>query len=510
MNVLRSAIVVGAGSAGSVVTRRLLDAGVEVQLLEAGRSDENPAIHDLGRLGELWLSDDDWGYFTTPQRHAAGRKLHWPRGKVLGGSHSLNASIWVRGPHADYDRWVTEGAEGWSWQEVAPYFERAERWIGAEREGRGTEGLQDVSDEGYERMPIFEGIHDACVEAGIPHNDDYNGDDVEGVSWMQLTTRNGERLSSWRAYVHDRMDDPKLTVHTGVWVTKLLIEEGRAVGVLAEQDGEEREFRADEVILCAGSLDSPRILLHSGIGSAEHLAEVGIPLTHDLPGVGENLHDHLLVPIVFHATRREIAQRQTNQPVAQVHSWTTFRQGSPVPDTQPIFFALPMVPPGTEVPENCFTLQAGMVRPVSRGHLRLASNDPKAPLLMDPHVLEAPEDVASLLASMKQMREIGAQPALAEEWGAVEVLPGAEVESDDELIQYMREQVVTYHHQVGTCKMGPEADPFAVVCPKTLKVHGLEGVRVADASVTPSVPSGNTNAPAIMIGERAADFMLQP
>lgn len=508
MNAPREVIVVGSGSAGSVLTRRLLDAGVKVTLLEAGKPDENPAIHDLGRLGELWLSDDDWGYFTTPQKNAFQRQIHWPRGKVMGGSHSLNASIWVRGANADYDRWEQEGAEGWSWAEVKPYFEKAEHWMGDPREGRGAEGLQDVSADDYDRMEIFESIHEACQQAGIPKNDRYNDGEVEGVSWMELTTRGKQRLSSYRAYLHDRIDDQHLTAVTGAWVTRLIVEDGKVVGVEADVDGEEKEYRADEVILCAGALDTPRILLHSGIGPKDHLEEVGIEVKHELKGVGENLHDHLLVPVVFEATAKQMEERRENQPVAQVHSWTTFREGCEAPDTQPIYFSVPMVPPGTDVPANSFTLQAGMVRPNSRGTFRLASSDPKEKALMDPNILDKQEDVDSLMASIKQMREIGRQAALVEGWGAREVLPGEDVQSDEDLDRYMREWVTTYHHQVGTCKMGPDSDELAVVCPKTLKVHGLEGVRVADASIMPSVPSGNTNAPSIMIGERAADKVL--
>lgn len=508
MSAPKDVIIVGSGSAGSVLARRLLDAGVQVTLLEAGKPDENPAIHDLGRLGELWLSDDDWGYFTTPQRHAFQRQIHWPRGKVMGGSHSLNASIWVRGANADYDRWESEGAEGWSWDDVKPYFEKAEHWMGEPREGRGAEGLQDVSADDYDRMPIFEAIHEACEQAGIPKNDQYNDGEVEGVSWMELTTRGRQRLSSYRAYLHDKMEEGNLTAVTGAWVTRLIIEDGRVVGVEAEVDGEDREFRAEEVVLCAGALDTPRILLHSGVGPADHLGEVGIEVRHELKGVGENLHDHLLVPFVYEATAKEIEARIDNQPVAQVHSWTTFREGVEAPDTQPIYFSVPMVPPGTDVPANCFTLQAGMVRPNSRGTFRLASSDPREKALMDPNIFDRQEDVDSLMASMKQMREIAAQPALKDEWGAREVLPGEDVQSDEDLDRYMREWVTTYHHQVGTCKMGPDSDELAVVCPKTLRVHGLEGVRIADASIMPSVPSGNTNAPSIMIGERAADKIL--
>ncbi|GAA1420315.1 GMC family oxidoreductase [Agrococcus citreus] len=499
-------IVVGAGSAGSVITRRLLDAGATVTLLEAGGSDTKPTIDDLGRLGELWLSPDDWGYHTTPQEHALGRRIHWPRGKVLGGSHSLNASIYVRGARGDYERWVREGATGWGWDDVLPVFQRIEAYSGGASELRGGDGLLDVTDR-YPRNPIFESIHDAFVGIGVPANPDYNGASIDGVSWMQLTTRGGVRLSTWRAYMLPVAEHPALTVRTGAWVHRLLVEQGRVVGVEVEVDGRLEQLRADQVVLSAGALDTPRILLHSGIGPAGHLGDVDIPVVADLPGVGENLHDHLLVPFVFETTARPIPTRVEYEPVAMVHSFTTFRPGLDVPDTQPICFSVPMAPVGDDVTGTCFTLQAGLVRPESRGTLRLASNDPHELALMDPHVLERPEDVASLRASMQQVLEVGAHAALADEWGARLVLPhAADAVDDAALDRHMREWLTTYHHQAGTCRMG--TDERSVVDPTTFAVHGLAGLRIADASIMPSVPSGNTNAPSILIGERASDVLI--
>ncbi|WP_193128608.1 GMC family oxidoreductase [Gulosibacter sediminis] len=499
-------IVVGAGSAGSVVTRRLIDAGHQVTLIEAGGSDVNPAIQDVGRLGELWLSKDDWGYFTTPQAGAADRKLHWPRGKVLGGSHSLNATIWVRGAHGDYDRWEREGAEGWSWADVAPVFKRIEKTTVGDDELRGRDGLLDITVDGYRHNPVFEAMHEAAVAAGVPANPDYNGESIEGVGWEQLTVRDGERRSSYRAYVDPIKDHENLTIRTGVWVTKLLLDGDRVTGIEAEIDGATEQFTADEVILSAGALDTPRILLLSGIGPRDHLTEVGIDVQHELPGVGENLQDHVLAPVIAQTTTRDIPERDVNEPVSQMHHFTTFREGSDVPDTQPIYFDVPMVSEFQEPIPNAITLHAGLVRPTSRGTFRLASNDPHDVALLDPQILSTDEDITSLVNSVKQCREIAAQAPLAEGWGAVEVYPGPEVQTDEEIAAYARKNCVTYHHQVGTCRMG--SDDLAVVDPTSLKVRGLEGVRVIDASVMPSVTSGNTNAPSVMIGERGADFIL--
>ena len=508
----RHIIVVGAGSAGSVVARRLLDAGERVTVLEAGRPDENPAIHAMERMGELWQSEDDWAYFTTPQEGAAGRRLHWPRGKCLGGSHSLNAAIWVRGAHADYDRWEAEGATGWSWADVAPVFtriENVEESVG-EDDLRGREGLLDVTVSGYQHNEIFAALHEAAVQAGVPANPDYNGAEIEGVGWEQLTMRDGKRLSTYRAYLHPVADHENLTIRTGVWVTRLLLDGTTVTGVEVAGTGDDgaitETIEADEVVLCAGALDSPRILLLSGVGPREHLEELGIDVALDLPGVGENLHDHLLVPVIAHTAAREIAPPSPGMPVSQMHHFTTFREGSDVPDTQPIYFSVPMLNEGQEAPASSFSLMAGLVRPTSRGTLRLASADPTAPVLMDPRILATEEDVASLVASVQQCREIVRQAAVAEEWGAVELHPGPEVTADADIEDYVRRNAITYHHQVGTCRMG--TDEMSVVDPQTLAVHGLTGVRVVDASVMPSVTSGNTNAPAVMIGERGADFLL--
>lgn len=496
-------IVIGAGSAGSVVARRLADAGHDVTVLEAGGEDRNPAIHDPSRMGELWHSPDDWDYFTVPQPHAAGRRLHLPRGKVLGGSHALNAMIWVRCAPADYDDWAALGNDGWAWSDVLPVYRAIERFAGGASALHGAEGLLDVTDD-YPLDPIQESIVAAAVEEGLEHNPDYNGEHLDGVSQEQITVRDGRRLNTYLAYlkpVRDRVD-----VRVGCWVHRLLIETGdgnpRVVGVEFEQDGRVEQLRADEVVLCAGALDSPRILLRSGIGPADELTAVGIDPLVDLPGVGKNLHDHLLSPVIF-GTEREVGAPREGVSVTQSHLFWRSDPALDRPDTQPIHFSVPMYQDGMTGPGDGFSLMAGIVSPKARGSVTLSGPGAHDPLLIDLDALGHPDDLASLVASVRQCRRIGARPALAA-WGAIEVHPGAEV-GDDGLEDYVRSTAVTYHHQVGTCAMG--VDDRAVVTPR-LRVHGVDGVRVADASIMPTITTGNTNAPAVLIGERAAAFIL--
>lgn len=505
----RSAIVVGAGSAGSVIARRLADAGLAVTVLEAGGEDTNAAIHDPSRMGELWHSADDWDYFTVPQRAAHDRRLHLPRGKVLGGSHSLNAMIWVRCSPADYDHWASLGNEGWAWADVLPIYREIERFSGGASELHGDAGLLDVTDD-YPLDPIQASIIDAAVEEGLEHNLDYNGASLEGVSQEQVTMRDGRRLNTYLAYlapVRDRVD-----VRVGCHVHRLLVDETpdgpRVVGVVYERRGADGaaelvELRADEVVLAAGAIDSPRVLLRSGIGPADELAELGIDSVADLPGVGRNLHDHLLSPVIF-GTERPVGPPHEGVSVTQTHLFWKSDPALEVPDTQPIHFSVPMYQEGMEGPADGFSLMAGIVSPKSRGSIRLSGPEPHDPLLIDLGALSHDDDVRSLVASVRQCRSIGRRPALAAAWGAAELYPGPDV-ADDELEEYVRATAITYHHQVGTCAMG--VGPDAVVDPR-LRVHGVAGLRVADASIMPRVTTGNTNAPSVLIGEQAARFIL--
>ena len=493
---MKTAIVVGAGTSGAIVARRLADAGVEVTLIEAGGYDSNPAIHDPSRAGELWHSADDWDFFTVPQEHADGRRLHLPRGKVTGGSHALNAMIWVRGAASDYDSWERAGATGWGWNVVEPVYDAIEN------------DLLPVTDD-YALSPIQASIIDAAVEEGLPRNPNYNGGTLDGVSQQQVTIRYGRRVNTWMTYAQPIAD--RLTIVTGREVHSVIVDGGRAVGVRldaasdagSDSGSDSEDLFADEIVLSAGAIGSPVILLRSGIGPADELTALGIPVVVDSPSVGKNLHDHLLSPVIF-TTRRPVGPPRTGISVTQSHLFWRSRDDLEQPDTQPIHFSVPMWGDLDPRGDDGFTLMAGLVTPYSRGALTLSGPDVTDPPLIDLAALEDDRDVAALVASVRQCRRIGAQPALAEHWGAIEAYPGPDV-SDSEVEDWVRRTAITYHHQVGTCRMGADAE--AVVGP-TLRVRGIEGLSVIDASVMPTVPTGNTNAPAAMIGERGAAFLL--
>ncbi|MEH1013147.1 GMC family oxidoreductase N-terminal domain-containing protein [Micromonospora sp. CPCC 206060] len=495
-------IVVGAGSAGCALARRLVDSGLRVVVLEAGGADTNPDIGTPGRLAYLWFAEEDWAYHTVAQPHAGHRRLHWPRGRVLGGSSALNGMIWARGAAADYDHWAYLGNDGWSWADVVPVHRRMEDLDAGESALRGTGGPIHVMSQ-YRPDPIFESCIKAAQEIGVAVNPDYNSGELDGVSHTQLTIRDGRRQSAAVGYLRPIADHPGLTIVTRAHARRLLFTGDRCTGVEWERDGRTTTTHADvEVIVSAGTIESPRLLMLSGIGDATDLRRHGIDVRVDLPGVGHNLHDHLLAPVIF-GTSRPVGRSPDLSPMQSHLFWRT-RPGLPVPDVQALHFPVPMYQPGMAGPPDGFTLQAGLVRPVSRGHIRLGGADPHAGLDIDPATLACAQDVEALVDAVILCREMGAASALAGEWGAREVYPGPQVRTRDELRAYVRATAGTFHHQVGTCRMG--ADDQAVVDAR-LRVHGVQGLRVADASIMPAVTTANTNAPAILIGELAADFV---
>ncbi|WP_020673319.1 GMC family oxidoreductase [Amycolatopsis nigrescens] len=480
-------IVVGAGTAGSVLARRLVDAGARVLLLEAGGPATNPAIDDPLRMHELWHSTEDWDYFTVPQPSAAGRRLHLPRGRVIGGSHALNATIHVRGNPADYDHWAALGNTGWAWRDVRPVFERIE-----------SGPLRFHT--GFEPDPVQSAILAAAQETGIPFNPDYNSGRQEGVSTLALTLADGRRCTTASTYLTPVLDRPNLTVLSGAEAHRLLFSGGRVSGVRFARAGELLEASAEaEVVLAAGALGSPALLQRSGIGPADTLRAADVPVLLDLPGVGRNLQDHWLVPVIFSA-EREIRHRP-GLPHAQTHLFWHSGEGLPAPDLQPLHFSVPLYEPWMSGPPNGFSLMAGLVRPAGTGTVAITGPDPAHELHIDPGVLAAESDLTRLVAAVRLCQEIGHAPALWE-WGADERYPGRA-----DLTDYVRRAVLTYHHQAGTCRMGVHED--AVVGPDLL-VRGIDGLRVADASIMPAVTTGNTNTPAILIAEQAAALLGCP
>ena len=499
-------IVVGAGSAGSVITRRLLDVGHSVHVIEAGPVDADPAIHSPQGWPGLLGGPLDWGFVTTSQPHAYDRRLFWPRGKVLGGSSSLNGMIYIRGHARDYDRWANaSGDRMWAWENVLPLFIRSEAHeLGAD-EHHGAHGPLPVSTI-VAPHPLSAAFVDAANAHGHRVIDDFNAGDMVGVGYNHITTRGGKRMSAWKSFVAPVLNHSNLTLSTGALVHRIVLDRGRAVGVeYSHSDEVPRLAVADaEVVISAGTLGSPKALLLSGIGPSRHLATVGVKTMVDLPGVGENLHDHLLLSNLY-AAQDPLPAGVNNLLEAQLYTRSRHCEG-PAPDLQPVFIHIPYPAEGYPTPEHGYTIAAGLVAPKSRGTLRLASADPADFPLADPNILSDSYDLDALVEAVEICREIGAAQAFAP-WRRAEVAPGPEVTTCAELREFVRRSAGTYHHQAGTCQMGDVNHPEAVVGPD-LRVRGVDGLRVADASIMPTVPAGNTNAPAIMIGERAADLLL--
>ena len=523
-------IVVGGGSAGCVLAGRLSeDPAVRVALLEAGPPDKSVLIHCPAGLALIAQTGQvNWAFETVPQPGLGGRKGYQPRGKVLGGSSSVNAMIYLRGQHQDYDHWAQLGNPGWSWDEVLPYFVRAEHNERGADAWHGSGGPLNVADL-RSPNPIARRFVQAAVQAGHPGNPDFNGAVQEGAGMYQVTHRDGERFSAAKAYLTPHLGRPNLRVITGARVTRIVLDGRRATGVEARLPGggTARLTARREVLLAAGALQSAPLLMLSGIGPGQALQSLGIPVRHDLPGVGAHLHDHPDVVQLFDAPKvRELLGLSPGalwRAIKGIQEWRRHRTGmlttnfaeagvflrstqqAATPDVQLHFVIGKLVDHGRKAVFGLgYSCHMCLLRPTSRGSVGLASPDPLAAPRIDPNFLAERDDVDRMIAGFKAMRRIMAQPALAE-LGAREWAASALAQSDEQIEQFLRARVDTIYHPVGTCRMGPDARHDVVDA--ELRVHGVAGLRVVDASIMPRVVSGNTNAPVIMIAEKAVDMI---
>ncbi|WP_205695989.1 GMC family oxidoreductase [Conexibacter sp. SYSU D00693] len=512
-------VIVGAGSAGCVLANRLSeDPSCRVLLLEAGGPDTNDFIHIPAGMAALFRTKDDWDLGTAYEPELNSRRVYLPRGKVLGGSSSINAMIYIRGARSDWDGWAAQGCEGWSYDEVLPYFLRAEDHARGASDVHGAGGPLTVS-EPVERGELSQRFLDACAAAGMPANDDFNGGTQDGVGWYQTTIRDGKRCSTAVAYLHPVMDRPNLVVETWVHAAKVLFDGTRAVGVAGLRLGEELVFHAErEVLVACGAYLSPQLLTLSGLGRPDELEQLQVPLVAESPGMGLGLVDHPTAGVTF-TIDREISLKDaltdealaawmggtgvlTTNP-APAGGFVRTKEGLGDPDVQlhfvpAIFEQEGLMPP----PEHGFTLSACVLKPRSRGYVAVTSPDPTAKPAICHNYLADPEDLAAQVAGVQLALDVVAQGPLAELSPQPHLAPASRDHADVEA--HVRQTLQTIYHPVGTCRMG--SDPTAVVDAQ-LRVRGVEGLRVVDASVLPDTPRGNTNAPVIALAERAADLI---
>ncbi len=524
-------VVVGAGSAGCVLAYRLTaDPSIRVLLLEAGGRDTHPLIHVPIGLGKIWERRMfDWGYDTEPEPGLDDRRIEAMRGKVLGGSSSINVMAYVRGHRDDYDRWARNGCPGWSYAEVLPYFKRCEAWEKGENTWRGGSGPLSVIDS-RNRDPLFEAWLTAAEEADWPYTEDYNGERQEGFGHSQWTIRNGRRCSASVAFLRPAMRKPNLIVETNALATRVILERGQATGVEYAAHGALRRVSVTrEVLLAGGVFNTPQLLMLSGIGDPAHLRAMGIEPQVGLPGVGGNLQDHLSVD-VHHARsghgpfRAEMRFDRVAVNMARaylfgtgpgavlpgrLHAFLKTRRDLPAPDIQFLFRgaptrAHPWFPGLVPAYEDSFGLRPVMLHPESRGVVRLRSADPAAPVRIHQNFLATDQDVRTIREGVKLARDIARRRGL-DPFRARETSPGPECRTDAEIDAFVRRTAITAHHPCATCAMGSGAD--AVLDP-ALRVRGVAGLRVVDASAMPDLVSGNINACVLMIAEKAADLVL--